>query len=562
MTKNGKSKISKEMIEKLIDKRGMRRYFKKLNPKLQEEGVFVDPKLLKKNCKILLLMPNFNWIDEDVNALWDLFPWNLCQLASVVDDISSDVIIIDAYKENLSKEDIKKRLEEYKPDVVGLTVLMDQYHKAAHITTEMIKSVSKDIITVLGGVYATTNSHTAIEDKNLDYVIIGEGEFTFRQLIGHISGACELPDRGICFKKDDGSIDHRGHSAFIKNLDLLPKPSYHLIDFLSYANKWHRKSIDQPKGFPYARIITSRGCPEKCSFCQVPSIQGSFFRARSPDHVCDEIEWLKKDYGVKALVFDDDNMYTNPKRIKALFKRMIERGLAMPWTSIATAVFRLDEELIDLMRASGCDYIDVAIESGTERVTREVVLKPIDFAHAKKTIAYAQKKGIYVAANFIVGFPTETWEEIRETLAFAEELNVDYAKIFNAIPLRNTELYDLAQMTDSIIMDTTSKDAKQVWTVGGVMKSDEWTSDDLTVLRAYEWDRINFTDPKKLKRTADRMQISVEELNVIRKKTLANAISTISSRNSSDSSVKKAADIMKVTEEKSNKEENKASAIN
>ena len=214
------------------------------------------------------------------------------------------------------------------------------------------------------------------------------------------------------------------------------------------------------------------------------------------------------------------------------------------------------------MRASGCDYIDVAIESGTERVTREVVLKPIDFAHAKKTIAYAQKKGIYVAANFIVGFPTETWEEIRETLAFAEELNVDYAKIFNAIPLRNTELYDLAQMTDSIIMDTTSKDAKQVWTVGGVMKSDEWTSDDLTVLRAYEWDRINFTDPKKLKRTADRMQISVEELNVIRKKTLANAISTISSRNSSDSSVKKAADIMKVTEEESNKEENKASAIN
>jgi len=512
-------------------------------------------------------MPNFNWIDEDVNALWDLFPWNLCQLASMVQDITSDVKVIDAYKENLSKDDIKKRIKDFDPDIIGLTVLMDQYHKAAHITTELIKNVSENITTVLGGVYATSNSEHAIEDENLDYVVIGEGEFTFRQLVGFISGACDLPERGICFKdKKNGKIDHRGHSAFIKNLDLLPKPAYHLIDFLGYANKWHRKSIDQPGGYPYARIVTSRGCPEKCSFCQVPSLQGSYFRARTPDHVCDEIEWLKKEYGIKAITFDDDNMFTNTKRSKALMQRMIDRGLVMPWTSIATAVFRLDEELIDLMRASGCDYIDVAIESGTERVTREVVLKPIDFVHAKKMIAYAQKKGIYVAANFIVGFPTETWDEIRQTIAFAEELNVDYAKIFNAIPLRNTEMYDLALMTDAIVMETTNKNktmgAKSVWTVGGTLKSDEWSTDDLTILRAYEWDRINFTDPKKLKRTADRMQITVEELNKIRKKTLSNAIDTITKRNSSSSSVKRAADIMKVTEEKSNKEKQKLSQLN
>jgi radical SAM superfamily enzyme YgiQ (UPF0313 family) len=204
------------------------------------------------------------------------------------------------------------------------------------------------------------------------------------------------------------------------------------------------------------------------------------------------------------------------------------------------------------MVESGCNYIDVAIESGTERVTREIILKPIDFNHAKKIIAYAKKKGIYVAANFIVGFPTETWDEIRQTMAFAEELNVDYAKIFNAIPLRNTEMYDLAMMTDAIIMDTTSKNAKSVWTVGGMIKSDEWSTDDLTILRAYEWDRINFKDPKKLKRTADRMQITIEELNSIRKKTLSNAIKSISSRNSLDTSVKRAADIMKVTTENSN----------
>jgi hypothetical protein len=115
-------------------------------------------------------------------------------------------------------------------------------------------------------------------------------------------------------------------------------------------------------------------------------------------------------------------------------------------------------------------------------------------------------------------------------------------------------MYDLAQMTNSIIMDTTHKNAKSVWTVGGVIKSDEWTADDLTILRAYEWDRINFTDKNKLKKTADRMQISVEELNKIRKKTLNNAIKAITNRNSSSASVKKAADIMKVSSEKSSNE--------
>ena len=535
----------KKLIETLIDKKGRRKYFRELDPTLLDTPFEINTQLLKKKCKILFIVPNFNWIDEDVNALWDLLPWNLCLLASMIEDIASEVKIIDAYKNNLSEEDLTKKIINYKPDIVGTTVLMDQYCKVAPMTTKIIKDISPKIITVLGGVYATTNPKNAIEDKNLDYVIIGEGEFVFRQLVGYYSGACDLPDKGICFKtKGNGKIDYRGHAPFIKNLDLLPKPAYHLIDFLGYAKQWGRKSVDQPGGYPYARIVTSRGCPEKCSFCQVPAIQGSYFRARSPDHVCDEIEWLKKKYGIKSFIFDDDNMFTNTKRAKALLSKIIERNLSMPWISLATAVFRLDEAMINLMVESGCSYIDVAIESGTDRITRDVILKPINFDHAKKMIAYARKKGIFVAANFIIGFPTESWQEIRQTIAFAEELDVDYAKIFNAIPLRNTEMFDLARETGSLIM--TREDSESKWTVGGVIKSDDWTVNDLTILRAYEWDRINFTDPIKLKKTADRMDISIDELNNIRKRTLDSAIKSISARHL-DTSVKKAADIMKVT---------------
>jgi len=433
---------------------------------------------------------------------------------------------------------------------VGTTVLMDQYAGVAPMITKLVKEVSKDTITILGGVYAMANPSRAMKDENLDYVVIGEGEYTFKQLIGFYSGACELPERGICFRNfKTGELENRGHSEFIKNLDLLPKPAYHLVDFLAYYNKYNdRKSVDRPATYPYVRIITSRGCPEKCSFCQVPSLQGSYFRARTPDHVCDEIEWLKKDYGIKSLIFDDDNLYTNPKRSKMMFKRMIERNLTMPWTSIATAVFRLDEELIDLMVESGCRYIDIAIESGTERVTRDIVLKPLDFEHAKKMVRYAQKKGIFVASNFIIGFPTETWEEIRETIKFAEEIQVDYAKIFIAIPLRNTEMYDLAEKTNSLIMDPL--EVETMWTVGCAIRSEHWAADDLTILRSYEWDRINVSNPKKLKKIADRMGISINELNDIRRRTLDNAKKIVSERKSTAGTVKKAADIALVSSEK------------
>ena len=544
----------KKVHERLIDKQGRRKYFRQLNPKLVETHFEVNLSSIKKKQKILFLMPNFHWIDEDVNALWDLVPWNLCQIAAMVEDISSEVKIIDAYKDNISKEELAKQISKFNPDIVGITVLMDQYGEAAHITTKLVKEVSKNIITVLGGVYATANSEKAMQDSNLDYVVMGEGEFVFKQLVGFHSGACELPDRGICFRKNgNGKLEHRGHAAFIKNLDILPKPAYHLIDFPEYAKGFaaaKRKSVDQPGGYPYARILTSRGCPEKCSFCQVPSLQGSYFRARTPDHVCDEIEWLKKEYGIKSVIFDDDNMYTNKRRAKALFKRMIERNLVMPWTSPATAVFRLDNEAIDLMAESGCSYINIAIEAGSERVTRDIVLKPLDYEHAKKMVKYAKKKGIFVGANFIIGFPTETWDEIRQTIKIAETLDVDYAKIFIALPLRNTELFDLAKETDSLLMDPT--DAKTMWTVGGVIKSEHWSVDDLTILRAYEWDRINFSDPKKLKKTANRMGITVDELNVIRRRTMDYVKKIISDRKSAhpDSSVTKAADITLVSSEK------------
>jgi len=329
-----------------------------------------------------------------------------------------------------------------------------------------------------------------------------------------------MPEKGIVFRENQRIIV-TPRADFIKDLDALPLPAYDLIDLPGYITKAERNSVDAPSLFPYARILTSRGCPYGCSFCQVEIISGRRFRPRSAENILKEIMWLKEEYGIKALVFDDDNLFTDRKRAVAILQGMIERGLAMPWKSIATAVFRLDAELLELMKNSGCEYIDVAIESGTERVLKDIIGKPVELEHAKKIVARAKECGIFVTANFIIGFPTETWEEIRNTLHVAQEMDADYTKIFGAIPLRHTKLWSLCEESGAFKKDFS---ISQMSWYAGQIETEEFSSEDLTILRAYEWDRLNFSTVEKREKIKKMMHIDDNELQRIRRETRKNVI--------------------------------------
>ncbi len=450
--------------------------------------------------KVVLVVPNFRWTEADKNTLWHYIPYNLCLLAGVIEDIA-DVSIIDAYKEDMTEREFSKKLKDLKPDIVGITVLFDQYASSGHKAAKIAKKHSK---VVMGGVYATTNPDKVMEDKNIDCVIVGEGEYMLR----HFVNLCKLG-------KVSGRMVLEG--SRISDLDAIPFPSYHLLDMDKYINSAERKSVDTPKPFPFARIMTSRGCPVGCSFCQVSAIMGANFRPRSVSSVLDEIQWLKDKYGIKSIIFDDDNLLYDKQRARELFQGMIDRNLAMPWCTLALAVFKMDRDLIKLMKASGCQYIAVAIESGTERVLREIIGKPVNFEYAKEMIKVIKEEGIYVVANFIVGFPTETWEEIRQTIRFAEEIDVDYIKLFHAVPLPRTKLWDLCEKEKAF-----RGNGHFQWSKGNI-ETREFTANDLTILRAYEWDRINFSDTEKRERTQKMMGVTEGELNDIRKGTLKNA---------------------------------------
>jgi radical SAM superfamily enzyme YgiQ (UPF0313 family) len=480
-------------------------------------------KNIHSKLKVALVVPNFLWCDWDLNSRWHFIPYNLCLIAAVSRDLA-EIAIIDANLRNMNDEMLVSELKRIKPDVIGITVLMDQYGPAGHYAAKLSKIACPDSKVVLGGVYATMNPEKVILDSNVDYVIIGEGEYVFKELLQHFTGNSPFPTKGICYK-NGAEIIKLGCADRINDLDSLPLPAYDLINYSEYVSELpSRRSVDMPPALPYARILTSRGCPVGCVFCQVESISGKKFRPRSASSVLDEIEWMKDRYGIKSLIFDDDNLFLNKKRAMEIFVGMVERKLVMPWVSIATAAFCLDEELLDTMKESGCEYIDIAIESGSQRVLKEIIGKPINLTQVLDIAGKARSRGIYVAANFVIGFPTETWEEIRQSIKFAEDIDVDYVKLFVAIPLPHTKLWQLCIDTEAF--KKTFHEGNVRWNYGQI-ETAQFSAADLTILRAYEWDRINFTDPNKTARTAERMKISLEELWKIRRGSLDTVIGHI-----------------------------------
>ena len=490
--------------------------------------------------KLILTYPNQRWQKFDVNTTWDLNPVTLMLLASVVKDIA-DVEILDAHFHDMTIEKFKEELSNKKPDVVGISVMTSEYHDILNITADAVKEVSNNIHVIAGGVHVTTNTSLVMKNQNIDFGVLGEGEDTLRGILLYLQGKGDLPSVGFAFREDINLVNkenslvsgksfskgatfsenkrlvNRG-PALVDDLTKLPWPSYDLVDYSKYITAHNRKGPNRPPAFPAFRTIVTRGCSFGCTFCQVELISGKKTRSRDPEDVVNELIYLKENYGIKSIVFEDDNMLMadGGRFAKKLFQIMIDKKVDLPWIGTAFALFLLTDKLIDLMAASGCVGINVAIESGTERVLKQIVKKPIkDLNEVPKIIKRIQDRGMYCFANFIIGFPGETWEEIRETFNFADKAGADYSRFFVAVPLKGTELFDMAQQSGMLMCND---DYIPVDWRYGQIHSDEWTAQDISILRVYEWDRINFK-PEKIQKMADLWGVSIEELNKIRKAT-------------------------------------------
>jgi radical SAM superfamily enzyme YgiQ (UPF0313 family) len=476
---------------------------------------------------------DFTWIISNTawfgKRHWNHIPYAEAILAAVLRREGYTVNAIDANVDNLSASELEAKVAEFDPKVVAIGTLSIEYKLAAHEAFRIVKKVNPKIITILGGVYPTLSPEVAIKDPNVDYVILGEGEERLPLLLRAIKSGASLSNfDGVAYRVNGQSVINRNTGTGIENLDALPFPDY--SDFDMYRlTRWGQKFTqnNQFRQFPMSMSMTSRGCPYQCTYCaagkDMNPINGGT-RTRSPQNVLDEVDMLREKYGVREMIFVDDSLLLPRKRAIDIMKGLAERrknGSDLLWKSNNLDIRHVTEEILDWMKESGCYQLTFSLESGSPNTLKRMN-RNYNIPKAIKIMEAMKEKGFEeVCSNFIVGFPGDTWDDIRETFNFADDLRrkgiLDYALFSVATPLPGTELAEQAAAGGYLPDDF---DPTQFYGFGkGLITTSEFTPDELHILRAYEWDRINFkTEDDKVK-IAKMLGITIEELDIWRKET-------------------------------------------
>jgi len=349
------------------------------------------------------------------------------------------------YKCGLSWEDLRKRIEEHNPDIVGIScIFIPRFGNVVKIS-QIVKEINKEIKVVVGGMHVSCCPEDVLSCDSIDFVVIGEGELTFLMLIKALEsnkGDLSAID-GIAFKSSKGEIVINPRQDLIEDLDSLPFPAWDLLAIEKYFSIG-RDALAKEKR--HLSFITSRGCPYSCTFCSSAGFWMRKWRKRSAENVLNELEYLVKEYGIKEVCFEDDNLSLDPKRLEEICLGIIERNLNIRWnTPNGISVKMLTPQLIKLMKKSGCKRLNFGIESGDEHILHDVIKKDFALEKFKEIVASCRKEGIITSGYFVIGMPGETKESIERSLEFAKSLDLNEIAVFIATPFPGTELYNICK---------------------------------------------------------------------------------------------------------------------
>lgn len=390
--------------------------------------------------KIILITPPFSFDDvtgktKSMGRVLNIIPpLGLCYIAAYLEKYNYDVKIIDG--QLISFKDTLKIIEKKQPDIIGIGTTTPSFPNAVKLALD-IKRISLDTIVAIGGNHITKLVNETLQFDCFDVGVLGEAEMTFLELVKSIEkyGKNRLIDvKGIAFRENDKiTITEKG--GFIKNLDELPFPARHLI---APPSKYHPTPASF-KRLPHADVITSRGCPYTCSFCD-NGVFGPSYRERSPENVIEELELLRDKYGVRDVKFFDDVFTLNKKRLYKICDLIKERSIDMPWACL-TRVDLVDKETLIKMKKARCWQVLFGIESGDQRIL-DLVGKRTTVDKNRKAVELAHEAGLSVRADYLFGVPGDDIESMKKTLDFAIKLNTFTAHFLKFTPYPGNEIYE------------------------------------------------------------------------------------------------------------------------
>ena len=427
-------------------------------------------------------------------------PLGLAYLASMVRD-EHDVKIVDSLAEDFSYEDVRRIIKKYDPDLVGITATTSMVPDA-YIIANMAKRYNENVKTVMGGPHVTfTPERTLKECPHIDYVVRGEGEITFKNLVDGLENGYNLKDiKGLSFRKENDVINNPPQ-PLIKDVDFIPIPSYDLLPMNKYV-------VD---GIRFGTVMTSRGCPFNCIFCSSSLQFGKRWRGHSDSRVLKELKLLNEEYGIREIEFLDDTFTLNRPRAIRISNRIKKEGLDISWTA-SSRVDLFNRDVARAMKNGGCYTIYFGIESGSQE-TLNFIGKRITLEQSLRAVKIAKESKLRALGAFIIGFPHETKEDIKKTIKFSKKVGVDYAQFTIATPYPGTRLWSLA-LKEKLLL---TFNWRKFTTLDPVMKLKHFTSEQIMKILAFAYVSF-YLRPKML------LKDIIMERGFIFKRAIPNAI--------------------------------------
>ncbi|HPQ39388.1 MAG TPA: radical SAM protein [bacterium] len=393
-----------------------------------------------KKKRLLLILPYFaerRHYGSMSKVAPSLLPVSLVYLAGYMEKMGYPVRIFDGQVEPMNHRTIRQVMDTFQPDVVGITCMTPMVTET-HMVAQIVKSGTRPPLVVAGGIHPSIMPEDVISDPNIDVIVRGEGEITFHELLESWPDGDLESIRGLTIRRD-GGIFHTPDRPLLDDLDSLPLPARHLVNYEGY-----HQIPDAVFAEPLREILTSRGCPFQCIFCSARFISGYKYRYHSPERVLEEVDLLVNKYNARQIAVLDDNFVVDRQRTVDICEGLLRRGIhkKVVWTTAARAD-QVDYELMKLMKEAGFQLISFGVETGSPRLLK-MIKKGETMDQIARAVEDAHRARLKVRGTLILGLPGETREESRATIDWAKKLRLDFAKFSLATPYPGTVLYDIA----------------------------------------------------------------------------------------------------------------------
>jgi len=364
-------------------------------------------------------------------------PLGLLYVASFIRNKNHEVRVLDARVKRSSDKDIVRYLMEYKPEVVGISLLSVEA-ESGHSLARIIKRTLPSSTVIFGGPYPTSEPEDILRNECVDAGVAGEGEESFSELLNALSDGGPVTHLPGVISRDHGEQRFVMRPP-IKDVDSLPFPSYDLVDLRDYFKRTtgFSQNVFQVKKRALP-MFSSRGCPYQCTYCH--TIFGKAFRARSPKNVLEEIRWLRKTFGVEEIDFSDDTFNIKADRVYRLCEDLAgDGGILLSFPNGIRADL-MDRNLVRALKSAGAFRISYGIESGSPNLQKRMK-KFLNLERAAEVVRWTAEEGVITGGFFMLGFPDETREEMEETVNFACQNTFHFASFFYVIPFPRTYIY-------------------------------------------------------------------------------------------------------------------------